>query len=203
MTQHKWLLFTARLPTSPSSIRVRVWRRMRAAGAVLLQNGVWVLPQSTRNQQIIHALSEELAQQNGLGCLFTAHPVLSDLEDYLLARFQEERAQEYKEFGEQCLAFLNELRKETAARKFTFAELEENECALHKLTTWLRKIQVRDSFGSTQRDAAMADLRACQEALSTFTAAVYAQLGLGPTCTSDEEQETHHEPDRKERRPGA
>lgn len=31
----EWLLFTSQLPASPSRLRVMVWRRMKAAGAVL------------------------------------------------------------------------------------------------------------------------------------------------------------------------
>ena len=39
-----WLVFIPQLPSSPSSLRVLVWRRMRTAGAAALQQGVWVLP---------------------------------------------------------------------------------------------------------------------------------------------------------------
>ncbi len=42
--QYKWLLFCPQLPATPSSPRVMVWRRMRSAGSVGLDNGLWILP---------------------------------------------------------------------------------------------------------------------------------------------------------------
>jgi hypothetical protein len=74
-----------------------------------------------------------------------------------------------------CLreGFLNELKKETLAQKFTFAELEENEEDLHKLTLWIRKIHRRDFFGGPQRDAASVALTQCQSTFELYTAQVY------------------------------
>src|SRR3970282_2002704 len=39
-----WLLLILSLPPQPSSIRVRVWRRLQAQGAGALQNSVYLLP---------------------------------------------------------------------------------------------------------------------------------------------------------------
>lgn len=39
-----WLILTATLPTSPSGLRVRVWRALKATGAGTLREGVYVLP---------------------------------------------------------------------------------------------------------------------------------------------------------------
>jgi hypothetical protein len=41
-----WLLLTATLPTSPSALRVRVWRALKATGAAALREGVYLLPAS-------------------------------------------------------------------------------------------------------------------------------------------------------------
>ena len=37
--EQTWLVFIPQLPSSPSSLRVLVWRRMRAAGAAALAAG--------------------------------------------------------------------------------------------------------------------------------------------------------------------
>lgn len=39
-----WLILTATLPTSPSALRVRVWRALKATAAAALRDGVYVLP---------------------------------------------------------------------------------------------------------------------------------------------------------------
>lgn len=41
----RWLVLTATLPTSPSGLRVRVWRSLKATGAGTLREGVYVLPE--------------------------------------------------------------------------------------------------------------------------------------------------------------
>lgn len=40
----KWLLLTASLPASPSALRVRIWRALKASGCGTLRDGVYLLP---------------------------------------------------------------------------------------------------------------------------------------------------------------
>jgi len=178
MVVQEWLLFTAQTPGSPSSLRVLVWRRMQHLGAHLLHNGLWLLPHTSKHVEAIQNLVTELEAQGGCGFFFFAQPANATLGQNILARFQAEREQEYTEFTERCTSFLAELERETTARKFTFAELEENEDDLHKLTSWLRKIQARDFFGSPHHEEATAMLARCNQALAAFTDSVYEQAGL-------------------------
>jgi hypothetical protein len=39
-----WLILTATLPTSPSGLRVRIWRQLKATHAASLREGVYILP---------------------------------------------------------------------------------------------------------------------------------------------------------------
>jgi hypothetical protein len=96
----------------------------------------------------------------------------------LIERFQGERAKEYQEFGERCQEFRQEVAKESHAHKFTFAELEENEQDLLKLTRWLHKIQQGDFFPSSGSLEAQERLAQCRQALQTFTTSVYEQEGI-------------------------
>ena len=47
----QFLLLIVRLPPSPSSLRVRVWRRLRALGAVALKRTVYLLPDTPDNYE--------------------------------------------------------------------------------------------------------------------------------------------------------
>ncbi|MCR5884770.1 hypothetical protein LRS03_18700 [Rhizobacter sp. J219] len=49
-----WLILTATLPTSPSGLRVRVWRALKATGAGTLREGVYVLPDHADTAQALH-----------------------------------------------------------------------------------------------------------------------------------------------------
>ncbi|MFQ5436792.1 MAG: Chromate resistance protein ChrB, partial [Anaerolineae bacterium] len=70
MDQQEWILFNSQLPASPSSPRVMVWRRMRAAGAVSLQNGVWILPYAPERAAQAAELLAYVKEQGGSGQVF-------------------------------------------------------------------------------------------------------------------------------------
>jgi hypothetical protein len=173
-----WLVFIPQLPSSPSSLRVQVWRRMRAAGAAALQQGVWVLPQTSEHETFLRDVLVEAQQQGGSGILMGATPLDTDQTAEIIARFRADRDQEYREFEVKCRDFLAEIAKETDADNLTFAALEENEHDLQKLHTWLEKIRARDFFGALQAPTAAEALTACERALRSFAQAIYAREGL-------------------------
>ena len=173
-----WLVFFPQTPATPSSLRVLVWRRLQQAGAINPVGGTWVLPQTKEQEQFLSALLTEMDKMGGSGFFLEARAPTQAVQTGLIARFQQERAKEYQEFGDRCQEFLAEIEKETRAHKFTFAELEENEQDLLKLTRWLRKIQRRDFFPSSSSQEAVAHLAGCRQALEMFTATVYEQEGL-------------------------
>ena len=181
----EWLLFLSQLPASPSTSRVMVWRKIKAAGAVGLQNGVWVLPHAAKQESFLQELLEYVKEQRGSGQVFIARPASEAVQEDILARFRADRDQEYEEFDEQCQSFLEEIDKETGHQKFTFAELEENEQNLQRLTGWLSKIQERDFFGSDQAQTATAALGQCSQALESFAGQVYAREGIDATGAAD------------------
>jgi hypothetical protein len=173
-----WLVFIPQLPSSPSSLRVLVWRRMRAAGAAALQQGIWVLPQTPEHERFLRDVLIEVQQQGGSGILLVATPLDADGAPEVVERFRADRDQEYVEFGMRCRDFLAEIAKETAARNLTFAALEENEHDLQKLQQWLGKIRARDFFDAPQARTAAEALAACESALHGFAEAIYAREGL-------------------------
>ena len=178
MTDTRWLVFFPQTPATPSSLRVLVWRRLQQAGAVNVQGGAWLLPRVRELEQVLLTLLTEMEQQGGSGFFLEARAPNEVIQAGLIERFQGERAKEYQEFGERCQQFHQEVEKETHAHKFTFAELEENEQDLLKLTRWLRKIQQRDFFPSSGSLEAQERLTQCRQALQTFTTSVYEQEGL-------------------------
>ncbi|MBA3822367.1 MAG: hypothetical protein H0X24_00525 [Ktedonobacterales bacterium] len=176
-----WLLFLPQAPATSSSLRVQIWRHLRAAGAITLQNGVWVLPASDAHVQFLRQEEAELAAHGGTAWLFTAMPLDGDLVE----RFRSERDREYVEVVERCQGLRDELARETAAGKWTFAELEENEQDLAKLERWLAQIRARDFFAASGAEAAAAALAAGRQALTAFAQVVYAQEGILPSQGAD------------------
>ena len=57
-----WLILTATLPTSPSGLRVRVWRALKATGAGTLREGVYVLPEHAGSARALWELERTITQ---------------------------------------------------------------------------------------------------------------------------------------------
>jgi hypothetical protein len=169
-----WLLLLVQLPSSPSSARVALWRRLRAIGATGMVNSAWVLPHGTRHAEFFEQLLETVRKQGGDGFVLTVSALSPDVNEVIKRRFCADRGREYDEFGERCTALLDELSKEAHDGKFIFAELEEGEQDLEKLTRWLPKIQARDFFPDERSPQAEEMLQGCRDALSGFSRRVYA-----------------------------
>jgi len=186
-TQATWLLFLAQLPSSPSSARVAVWRRMRTVGATSVLNGTWVLPHTAAHARVFEELLELVRKHRGSGFVLSVSESAPETDAAIVARFRADRSREYDELAERCAAFLAELRKETQAGKFIFAELEEGEQDLEKLVRWLGKIQRRDFFPGDRQTEAISAVERCRRALEDFSRAVYeaeeVQQPAGPGAT--------------------
>ncbi|NMC79932.1 MAG: hypothetical protein GYA59_11270 [Chloroflexi bacterium] len=174
-----WLLFLSQLPTHPSSLRVNVWRKLRAVGALGLQNGVWMLPHQPEQVQFLEELLDTIQRQGASGQIFTVSALTEAIEQDILARFCADREEEYVEFLERHLEFLAEIEKESKKQKYTFAELEENEQDLQRLSTWLEKIQKRDFVGGEKAQEASKALEECRMAFEVFSTEVYNRQASG------------------------
>lgn len=173
MEPRGWLVMVYKIPPEPSRYRVAVWRRLKGAGAVYLQNSVAVLPDSPAHRELLARVALEVQEAGGETISLLAQAP-GEEEQKVIARFNAERDLEYAELLEQCAAFLEEIRYETERRNFTFAELEENEEGLKRLESWLARISGRDMFGATRAAQAHARVRECREALENFAARIFA-----------------------------
>lgn len=171
--KYKWLLLCPQLPATPSSPRVMVWRRMRSAGAVGLDNGLWALPLTASSEKLVRELTAYVEAQGGASRAFVAQAWDAVTEAEILERFRQDRAEEYAELKEQCVDFLAEIEKETKRKNYSFAEYEENEQDLDKLRIWLERVKQRDFIGGDQVTEAVTWLEKCQRALSGFATQVF------------------------------
>ncbi len=178
-----WLLLVYKLPAEPTRHRASVWRKLKAAGAVYLQNGVAALPSDARSERTMRGVAQEIREAGGTAHLLRGEAVGD--EAALVGAFGEARDAEYLEVLTRCRDFNAELDKERAVGKFTFAELEENEEDLAKLEAWFEKVRKRDRFGASLTGEAERAVGACREDLGAFAASVYeaadhGSAGSGP-----------------------
>lgn len=181
-----WFLLLAQLPAAPSSARVALWRRLRAAGAAGLLNGAWALPPTEAHAALLAQLAKTVRGQGGSAVLLTARAANPAECEAVLGRFRADRSREYDEFAERARGFHAEIEKETGLGKLTFAELEEIENDLDKLSTWLGKIGARDFYPDHRAQEAAGTLDRCREVLRAFAEAVYASEGVSSPPGSED-----------------
>jgi hypothetical protein len=175
MEHQEWLTINYTLPREPSRVRVSVWRKLKKSGAVILGQSVWLLPVNESNEAFFQKISDEIIQNNGESYIMRMTPHDNGTSERIIVAFNEARNEEYSEFLEQCDDLLCELEKESGLGKFIFAELEENEDELQKLTGWHQKIMERDFHGASLRPSADEKLEQCRARLEAFNAEVYKQ----------------------------
>ncbi len=182
----EWLVLVYKIPPEPSRLRAGVWRKLKAAGALYLQNGVAALPAGPSSERVLRGIAEEVAGMEGTAQLFQGR-LLGD-EEAVRGQFNAARDEEYTELLTRCAEFHAELARERAAGKYTFAELEENEEDLTKLEAWRDKIARRDTFGAVLAREAAEALAACRADLEGYAGAVYAVADNGHPAAPDGEE---------------
>jgi hypothetical protein len=172
-----WLLLIYRVPPEPTRLRSTVWRRIKALGAIYLQNSVAALPASPANERSLRKLRREILDMSGTAILLSAAALAGDAE--VRAAFKTARNDEYEEIVDKCEDFLRQVQKEYDENHFTYAELEENEEDLVKLKNWFAKIVERDAFCADGRPATERALESCEQSLEAYAARVYAEEAEG------------------------
>ena|SRR5438034_8290670 len=172
-----WVLLTYHLPAEPSRHRVAVWRELRRVGAVSLQQATWAVPARPEFIDAVARAVELIERADGDVVVFDAAPQGEEMAARIEARFTSERDAEWNEFLAECTKFDREIDKEIRIKKFTAAELDEEEQNLERLRRWFRELRTRDLFGGHSRDYAERRLKECTERLEEFAEHVYEHGG--------------------------
>jgi hypothetical protein len=173
MAVKTWLLLAYKVPPEPAKKRVALWRKIKSLGAVYLQAGVCLLPKTDDHVRRLKIIENEIAGMGGDAILLETTGLDHGQEEKLLARFNADRNEAYQEFLERCAGFEAEIARESAAGKFTFAELEENDEDVKKLATWFEKIRKLDFHGASLSEQASQRLSRCEALLDTFAQQVF------------------------------
>jgi ribosomal protein S18 len=165
-----WLLFGYDVPEKPSRTKVRVWRQLKALGALYPQMSFCILPDSDAVRSRLIEIESGISGY-GLRLLLEAKPTKAHYLRTLIDLFKREAEEEYRELAEECDEFLDEIRNNLKTGNVTQTEVSELEEALEGLERWLKKIKGRDYFGaqSKSRRKVSVLLRRCRTALLKFS----------------------------------
>ncbi|UOA23044.1 Protein ChrB [Sulfitobacter pontiacus] len=105
MEQLTWILLTYKVPPEPAARRVALWRKLKSVGAVYLQNGVCLLPETREHMRQLKMLENDAAEMGGETVLLVTKSLDQAQEDKVIARFKADRDDQYREFIGQCDVF--------------------------------------------------------------------------------------------------
>ena len=147
----QWLLLTATLPTSPSALRVRVWRALKATGAGTLRDGVYLLPATAPTASDLWNIEKSILEGGA-----DAHMLVVTARDEA-----QERA--FKVLFDRSDLYAELLQSSKEARG-TIKGARESDLhkTLRSLEAHLRNVQASDFFpgkASERASAALATLR--------------------------------------------
>lgn len=136
-----WLLLVTNLPGHNPTLRMRFWRALKAAGAGLLRDGAYLLPNGERSRQVLRDQGAEIKRAGGSAQVLSFDADSAEQNTELVALF--DRAEEYAEAIKELAALSGEL-----------AKLSEPEARqrVAGITRQVAEIAARDFFpGEPQR----------------------------------------------------
>jgi hypothetical protein len=91
-----WLVLMVSFPPHPSSLRVRVWRKLRALGAIPLRKSMYLLPPTPDNFERFQWLSQEVQKDGGEATFLSVDNVENMKRAEVIRLFQQVRDHDYR-----------------------------------------------------------------------------------------------------------
>ncbi len=62
---NQWLILVISLPTENATVRMRAWRALKASGAVVLRDGVYLMPETDRCREVLESIAIDIRSGGG------------------------------------------------------------------------------------------------------------------------------------------
>jgi hypothetical protein len=145
----RWLLFVHQLPSNPSNLRVRTWRRLQQLGAIPIKQAVYVLPDTPSAREDFEWLKTEVKATGGDASVFAADHVDAWSDDALVEEFRRSRQDAYAGLAEDVK---KALKRASGARRSRGARAPAVRRLIDIFRERLTAIEGVDFFGSAGRD---------------------------------------------------
>jgi len=166
----RWLLLIHQIPPKPPYLRVKVWRRLQAMGAVAIKNSVYAAPRTEGSQEDFEWLLREVVKGGGEASICEARFVEGLEDEHVEALFNAAREADYRQIAEEARSI---------ARRATDRRLR-SEPDVSRLRSRLMAVTDIDFFGAAGREIAEGLVGELERALDASGAGV-------PRPTSREE----------------
>ena len=155
MSYDHWLLLITSLPGRSGTPRMRVWRALKARGARILRDGVYLLPATTQSEGALREQAAQVRKAGGSAYVIDFASNSEEQSEHFQGLF--ERSGDYDQWTEEVVAFMNRL-----------AELNEPESRRQeaRLRRELEAIVGSDYFPGPAKDRAESTLDGLESAVN-------------------------------------
>jgi hypothetical protein len=142
----RWLIFFYSVPSKPVNARMKIWRRLAKAGAILIKGAVYVLPYNDENNELYQWLVSEVASLKGEGAFVSVDKIETMSDSEIIELFNFQRGRDYNLIEKN----MEELeRKTSSVRKGTgMPDHKKLLDPLNKLLKEFEDVQKIDFFSS-------------------------------------------------------
>lgn len=172
----RWIMFMPTIPAKPAAIRVKIWRRLQAMGAVNIRGAVYVLPNRDECVELFEWLGRELVALGGQASLCEGRFVDATTDDDIERRFTEARNADYEE----VVAAGKQLATKLAAKRVPTDRIAALADQHAKLARRFAEIIAIDFLDASGRVAAESQLASVERLLPRKDKPVVATLEVVP-----------------------
>jgi hypothetical protein len=158
----RWLLFVHQLPSLPSNLRVRTWRRLQQLGAIPIKQAVYVLPDTANAREDFEWLRTEVKDAGGDATVFAADHIDAWSADALVEEFRRSRQEAYASLARDVERVLGRI----GARRRRGTRAPAVRRSLDVFRERVTAIESVDFFGSAGRDRVTTLLKQLEDRIS-------------------------------------
>jgi len=116
MPTQQLILLLVGVPPTPSSLRVRVWRRLRSLGAVPLKRSAYLLPDTPERYEDFQWLAQEIEREGGEATLIRIQQIENISPENVQRLLHEPRDHDYRQLAARYRKVLQSLDKKPAVK---------------------------------------------------------------------------------------
>jgi len=172
VTVDRWLLLIHQLPAKPAYLRVKVWRRLQALGAVAIKNAVYALPANEQTQEDFEWILKEISEGGGEAMICEAQLINGVSDQEVRALFTAARDDDYEAIAKEAIALAAALGQDRNAKSQVEARAQ-----LTRLKAKMAQVVAIDFFGANGRETVDGLLIGLETKLTEGTMAETSQNG--------------------------
>jgi hypothetical protein len=172
VTADRWLLLIHQLPAKPAYLRVKVWRRLQALGAVAVKNAVYALPANEQTQEDFQWILKEITEGGGEAMICEAQLIDGVSDQEVRSLFTAARDEDYEPIAKEARALAEALRQDLNAMTQV-----EGRAQLTRLKAKLAQVVAIDFFGANGRETVDGLLTGLESKLTEGTAVETSENG--------------------------